>query len=164
MTSTTPNQTTETSTPTELLEGVQILIDRMEHFPQDFFQDPQRSQIFNPTTPRFYHIAQSLESLLHGDGGPDPFVHLTSEEKAALLVAYRKMRRQAFTANIIALTFDREEKATSGFARAQAKAEGANVAYYGSSGESLINPWDDGTHTSNLGDRLRAAISKQHER
>lgn len=92
-----------------MLEGVQILIDRMEHSPQDFIYDPS-SRAYGGHTPRFYNIAQGLDSILAEDGGRDPFMHLTAEEKAALLVAYRKMMRQAFTATIIALTFDREER------------------------------------------------------
>lgn len=92
-----------------MLEGVQILIDRMEHFPQDFIYDPN-SRGYGGHTPRFYSITQGLESVVQGHSGQDPFTHLTAEEKAALLVAYRKMTRQAFTANIIAQTFDREEK------------------------------------------------------
>lgn len=107
MTSETQNQTTNSSTPTELLEGVQILIDRMEAYPQDFIytgEDARRG-----TTPRFHHIASGLDSILHGVEARDQFIHLTTEEKAALLVAYRKMMRQAFTAQVIATTFDRDE-------------------------------------------------------
>lgn len=153
-----------------MLEGVQILIDRMEHFPQDFIYDPS-SRAYGGHTPRFYNIAQGLESILAGDGGRDPFMHLTAEEKAALLVAYRKMARQAFTANIIAQTFDREEKKDprrvvpkkvgQGFQNAPLKAEGSNVAYYGSNGEPMINPWDERNRTATIGDKLRTAITKQ---
>lgn len=128
-----------------MLEGVQILIDRMEHFPQDFIYDPS-SRAYGGHTPRFYNIAQGLEAVLTVDNGVDPFPHLTAEEKAALLVAYRKMMRQAFTANIIAQTFDREEKedprltvnaplkVSQGFQTATLKGEGRQVLYYQSNG------------------------------
>ncbi len=150
-----------------MLEGVQILIDRMEHFPQDFIYDPS-SRAYGGHTPRFYNIAQGLESILAGDGGRDPFMHLTAEEKAALLVAYRKMARQAFTANIIAQTFDREEKEESrltvnaplkvgqGFQNAPLKAEGRQVLYYNESGlGATISP-----STQKINDQLRLEMQR----
>lgn len=132
---------------------MQILIDRMEHSPQDFIYDPS-SRAYGGHTPRFYNIAQGLDSILAEDGGRDPFMHLTAEEKAALLVAYRKMMRQAFTATIIALTFDREEKEEprltvtaplkvgQGFQTAPLKAEGRQVLYYQSNGAEVARQQD----------------------
>lgn len=148
-----------------MLEGVQILIDRMEHFPQDFIYDPS-SRAYGGHTPRFYNIAQGLESILAGDGGRDPFMHLTAEEKAALLVAYRKMARQAFTANIIAQTFDREEKEdprlmiapqkVGGFQTAQIKGEGRQVLYYNESGlGATTSPL-----TQKINDQLRLEMQR----
>jgi hypothetical protein len=149
-----------------MLEGVQILIDRMEHFPQDFIYDPS-SRAYGGHTPRFYNIAQGLESILAGDGGRDPFMHLTAEEKAALLVAYRKMARQAFTANIIAQTFDREEKEDprlmitpqkvgQGFQNAPLKAEGRQVLYYNESGlGATTSPL-----TQKINDQLRLEMQR----
>lgn len=153
-----------------MLEGVQILIDRMESNPEDFIRQPGY-YAYGDEAPRFMHIADALESVLAGDGGRDPFMHLTSEEKAALLVAYRKMARQAFTANIIAQVFGDEhkhkrvlvtpKKVGQGFQNAPLKAEGSNVAYYGSNGEPMINPWDERNRTATIGDKLRTAITKQ---
>ena len=151
MTSETQNQTTNSSTPTEFLEGVQILIDRMEAYPQDFIYD-QSSRAYGEPTPRFYSVAQSLEGVIQGPPGVDPFPHLTAEEKAALLVAYRKMMRQAFTASVIATTFDTEGKEErkrvvvktkhSGFGQAPVKREGDLVEYYSNNGlHAQINPW-----------------------
>ena len=165
MTSETQNQTTNSSTPTEFLEGVQILIDRMEAYPQDFIYD-QSSRAYGEPTPRFYSVAQSLEGVIQGPPGVDPFPHLTAEEKAALLVAYRKMMRQAFTADVIAKTFDRGEpeekqrrfvvqpkKSTSQvFANAPVKAEGANVAYY-ETDRQRINKGIEAQITHHLGMR-----------
>jgi hypothetical protein len=151
-----------------MLEGVQILIDRMESNPEDFVRQP-RYYTLGDDAPRFMHIADALESVLAGDGGRDPFMHLTAEEKAALLVAYRKMARQAFTANIIAQVFGDEEKRkrvlvtkrqASLTTTAPVKAEGADVGYYAPNGEPMINPWDDRNRTGAIGDKLRAAISK----
>lgn len=169
MTSTTPTQTTETSTPTELLEGVQILIDRMESSPQDFIRTSPPSYEYESPTPRFAHISGSLEDMLRGkDDRRDFFIHLTAEEKTALLVAYRKMMRQAFTASVIATTFDTEGKEerkrvvvkpkASGFSNAPVKMAGAPVEYYADNGlpatdrqlinheirkqiDRQINPW-----------------------
>ncbi len=150
-----------------MLEGVQILIDRMEHFPQDFIYDPS-SRAYGGHTPRFYSITQGLESVVQGHGGQDPFIHLTAEEKAALLVAYRKMARQAFTANIIAQTFDREEKEESrltvnaplkvgqGFQNAPLKAEGRQVLYYNESGLGATTcPF-----TQKINDQLRLEMQR----
>jgi hypothetical protein len=92
-----------------MLEGVQILIDRMESNPEDFVRQP-RYYTHGDEAPRFMHIADALESILAGGGGRDPFMHLTAEEKAALLVAYRKMMRQAFTATVIAKLFEQKEE------------------------------------------------------
>jgi hypothetical protein len=137
-----------------MLEGVQILIDRMESNPEDFMRQP-RYYTHGEETPRFMHIADALESILAGDGGRDPFMHLTAEEKAALLVAYRKTARQAFTANVIAQVFGDEEKRKrvlvtpkkvgQGFQTAPIKGEGADITMY--------------THPIN--EHLRNAISKQ---
>lgn len=137
-----------------MLEGVQILIDRMESNPEDFIRQPGY-YTYGDDAPRFMHISDYLESILAGDGGRDPFMHLTAEEKAALLVAYRKMARQAFTANIIAQVFGEAEKRKrvvvtpkkvgQGFQNAPLKAEGADIAMY--------------THPIN--EHLRNAISKQ---
>lgn len=135
MTSETQNQTTENST--ELLEGVRILIDRMESTPEDFIYDNDRTLHLTQYTPKFHHIAQKLDTILSGATDYNIFSHLTAEEKTALLVAYRKMMRQHFTAHVIARTFAEKEapesngkqvKAKQYFGTAVAKQEGAMVA------------------------------------
>lgn len=153
-----------------MLEGVQILIDRMESNPEDFVRQPGY-YTYGDAAPRFMHISDSLESILAGEGGRDPFVHLTAEEKAALLVAYRKMMRQAFTANIIAQTFDREEKEDprlmitpqkvgQGFQNAPLKAEGRQVLYYNESGlGATISP-----STQKINDQLRLEMQRMEAR
>jgi len=141
MTSTTPTQTTETSTPTELLEGVQILIERMESNPEDFLRPPTPDFEYDSPSPRFAHITAALDGIVRGiEDGRDPFIHLTSDEKVALLVAYRKMMRQAFTASVISQVFDPETKPQvrvtaktavlgAGYGKAIVKAEGALVSH-----------------------------------
>lgn len=147
MTSETQNQTTSSSTP--LLEGVQILIDRMEAAPQDFIYATDTLQVQH--TPKFYHIASKLDSILSGADEYNILSHLTAEEKTALLVAYRKMMRQHFTASVIAQLFEPKEEPeskakqvkistragaiTGGFGSAVIKAEGAQIE----SDRSLIN-------------------------
>jgi len=131
---------------------VQILIDRMESNPEDFVRSGDYT--YNEELPRFVHIGDALEEVLRGHEANTSFLHLTSEEKAALLVAYRNMMRQAFTAGVIAQVFGEAEKRKrvlvtpkkvgQGFQTAPLKAEGADVAYYGS-----------------IGDKLRTAITKQ---
>lgn len=129
-----------------MLEGVRILIDRMESSPEDFVVDPHSMHL--QTTPKFHFVARALEEALYGEANPTAFIHLTAEERTALLIAYRKMMRQAFTAQVIARTFEdkAEEEApkllvgTPGrLASAIAKAPGAPVAYYGSNGASITD-------------------------
>lgn len=154
MTSETPSQTTESSTPMELLEGVRILIDRMESNPEDFIRPAVAPNFeYEQPTPKFAHISGSLEDMLRGkEDRRDYCIHLTAEEKTALLVAYRKMMRQAFTASVIATTFDTEGKEErkrvvvktkhSGFGQAPVKREGDLVEYYSNNGlHAQINPW-----------------------
>ncbi len=154
MTSETQSQTTSSSTP--LLEGVQILIDRMESSPEDFIRAPGAYDVrFDSPSPKFAHIASALEAIIQGQDpdGRDRFGHLTAEEKTALLVAYRKMMRQAFTAGVIAQLFEPKEEPeyaqkakqvkvstrggtiSGGFGSAVIKAEGAQIE----SDRSLIN-------------------------
>ena len=145
MTSTTPTQTTETSTPTELLEGVQILIERMESNPEDFLRPPTPDFEYDSPSPRFAHITAALDGIVRGiEDGRDPFIHLTSDEKVSLLVAYRKMMRQAFTASVISQVFNPETTPKpspkvrvtaktaalgAGYGKAIVKAEGALVSH-----------------------------------
>ena len=144
-----------------MLEGVRILIDRMESHPEEFVYDTTTQHLH---TPKFYHITDQINRILQGNTEYNLFSHLTAEEKTALLVAFRKMMRQAFTAQVIATTFSRGEEeegrevmrmSSSGalgvgqkatgligtpLGNAVYKAEGANIAYYGSNGAE-INPW-----------------------
>lgn len=87
-----------------MLEGVRMLIERMESHPEDFVYLGNRDR----DAPKFQHISSALDRVLTGGdlARGDPFVHLTAEEKTALLLAYRKMQRQAFTAGVIATLFD----------------------------------------------------------
>lgn len=145
MTSEAQNLTTNNSTTTtdEFLDGVRMLLDRMEACPQDFLGEDYA----NMTQPRFAYICRGLENMLKGNEPPTWAAHLTKEEKTALLLAHRKMMRQAFTAQVIAQTFDTEpikETLTvksadrysfgatdpRGFGAATAKREGARVAPY----------------------------------
>lgn len=137
-----------------MLEGVRILIDRMESSPEDFVYDTNNVHV--QRTPKFYYITDQLNQILEGGTKYNMFSHLTSEEKTALIVAFRKMMRQAFTAQVIARTFEdkAEEEApkllvgTPGrLVSAIAKAPGGPVAFYGAeavetkSAYAQINPW-----------------------
>lgn len=139
-----------------MLEGVRILIARMESNPEEFVYDTTQHLY----TPKFFHVTEQMNRILQGSTEYNMFSHLTAEEKTALLVAFRKMMRQAFTAQVIATTFSRGEeeegrevmrmsssgalgvgqKANGLIGKAQPKMEGANIAYYGSNGAE-INPW-----------------------
>lgn len=138
-----------------MLEGVRILIDRMESHPEEFVYDTTTQHL---NTPKFFHVTEQMNRILQGSTEYNMFSHLTAEEKTALLVAFRKMMRQAFTAQVIATTFSRgEEEEPKGhlqvktayrqgltanglIGKAQPKMEGANIAYYGANGAE-INPW-----------------------
>ena len=124
-----------------MLEGVRILIERMESAPEDFLRPPTPDFEYDSSSPRFAHITAALDGIVRGiEDGRDPFIHLTSDEKVALLVAYRKMMRQAFTASVISQVFNPEAKpqvrvtaksATlgAGYGKAIVKAEGALVSH-----------------------------------
>ena len=138
-----------------MLEGVRILIDRMESSPEEFVVDPHSMHL--QTTPKFHFVARALEEALYGEANPTAFIHLTAEERTALLIAYRKMMRQAFTAQVIARTFaekdenDTRDKVYSvpmgSYGKAVAKHPGAPVAYFGAEAVeskttyAQINPW-----------------------
>jgi len=90
---------------------VRILIDRMESNPEDFLRPPTPDFEYDSPSPRFAHITAALDGIVRGiEDGRDPFIHLTSDEKVSLLVAYRKMMRQAFTASVISQVFNPEAK------------------------------------------------------
>lgn len=144
-----------------MLEGVRILIDRMESSPEDFVRAPGTYNVgLDYPSPKFHHIASALEAIIQGQDpdGRDRFAHLTAEEKTALLVAYRKMMRQAFTASVIAQLFEPKEEPeskakqvkistragaiTGGFGSAVAKAEGSRIddyTSYTSNGHSMTD-------------------------
>ena len=120
-----------------------MLIERMEACPQDFLDEDHTRM----TQPRFAYVCRGLENMLKGNEPPTWAMHLTKEEKTALLLAHRKMMRQVFTAQVIAQTFDTEpikETLTyksserygfgatdpRGFGMAAAKQEGARVSPY----------------------------------
>jgi hypothetical protein len=137
-----------------MLEGVRILIDRMESSPEDFVYDTNHLHV--QRTPKFYYITEAINQILEGGTKYNMFSHLTSEEKTALIVAFRKMMRQAFTAQVIARTFeDKVEEAPQLmvtapmgiYGKAVAKHPGAPVAYFGAeavetkTAYAQINPW-----------------------
>jgi hypothetical protein len=91
-----------------MLEGVQIIIARMESHPQDFIYDSHKLSI--QPTPKFHYLVSLLDGVLSGDTKHTMLTHLTAEEKTALLVAYRKMMRQHFTAAVLARIFEAPEE------------------------------------------------------
>jgi len=110
MTSETQNQTTENST--ELLDGVKILIARMGTHPEDFVPNLFGDMV--QKTPKFYAVAQGLSGVVLRGDLSELFTHLTAEEKTALVVAYRAMMRQAFTAGVIARLFEEKQDEDEG--------------------------------------------------
>ena len=119
----------------------------MESNPEDFIRATPPSFEYESPTPRFAHVSGALDNMLQGkDDRRDLFIHLTAEEKTALVVAYRKMMRQAFTASVIATTFDTEGKEERKRVVVKTKASGfANAPeYYADNGlpatdQQLIN-------------------------
>ena len=135
----------------------------MESSPEDFIRAPGAYDVrFDSPSPKFAHIASALEAIIQGQDpdGRDRFGHLTAEEKTALLVAYRKMMRQAFTAGVIAQLFEPKEEPeyaqkakqvkvstrggtiSGGFGSAVAKAEGSRIddyTSYTSNGHSMTD-------------------------
>jgi len=91
--------------------AVQILIQRMQTHPEDFFMPPdhnmQRGAIRAYTdTPKFRHIAVQIERHIIGakdrdESSADPLWHLTAAEREALRVAFTEARRVRFDAEVI---------------------------------------------------------------
>lgn len=132
-----------------MLEGVRILIERMESAPEDFLRPPTPDFEYDSPSPRFAHITAALDGIVRGiEDGRDPFIHLTSDEKVALLVAYRKMMRQAFTASVISQVFNPETKV-----RITAKTAALGVGY----GKAIVKA--EGT-VVNRGGELRAKLEE----
>lgn len=147
MTSETQSQTTNNST--ELLDGVKILVERMETHPEDFIYQEEG---IGARMPRFWHITDALGNVIYGkEDTPGALIHLTSEEKTALIVAYRKMMRQHFTSSVISKLYAAQEEVETpnvtiktrgrypaGTWGAVAKQEGAQVNYYDSENGPII--------------------------
>lgn len=91
--------------------AVQILIQRMQTHPEDFFMPPdhnmQRGAIRAYTdTPKFRHIAVQIERHIIGakdrdESSADSLWHLTAAEREALRVAYTEARRVQFDAEVV---------------------------------------------------------------
>lgn len=130
---------------------MRILIDRMESNPEDFLRPPTPDFEYDSPSPRFAHITAALDGIVRGiEDGRDPFIHLTSDEKVALLVAYRKMMRQAFTAGVISQVFNPETKPQ---VRVTAKTAALGVGY----GKAIVKA--EGT-VVNRGGELRAKLEE----
>jgi hypothetical protein len=137
----------------------------MESAPEDFLRPLTPDFEYESPTPRFSHIAATLEGIVQGnESGRDPFIHLTSDEKVALLVAYRKMMRQAFTASVISQVFNPETKPQArvtaktaalgaGYGNAVLKSEGSRVEYFTSNGLAASPISDEGR-------KLRAKLAE----
>lgn len=122
-----------------MLEGVRILIDRMETCPEEFVYDI-RTKAHVQKTPKFFYITEAINAMLEGGVKYNMFSHLTAEEKTALIVAFRKMMRQAFTAQVIAQAFeDKAEEEAQVAMNTIAKAPRAPVSYLGSHGTSITD-------------------------
>ena len=134
-----------------MLDGVKILVERMETHPEDFIYQEEG---IGARSPRFWHISEALGGVLTGveSHRSHTLIHLTSEEKTALLLAYRKMVRAHFTADVIRRVYeDRAEAETpnvvikakgryalGSFGQAHAKQEGDKVSYYDSENGPII--------------------------
>lgn len=91
--------------------AVQILIQRMQTHPEDFFMPPDHSMQrgafrANADTPKFRHIAVQIERHIIGakdrdESSADPLWHLTAAEREALRVAFTEARRVQFDAEVI---------------------------------------------------------------
>ena len=82
-----------------MMQSVQVIIERLKTNPEDFFGDADsRGRI-----PRFRNILDKLDDLLvdkHDAGHIHRLWFLESEEKAALIEAYKEARRARFEAQV----------------------------------------------------------------
>jgi hypothetical protein len=97
----------------EFCAGVRILIERMQTNPEDFAEDDMDLATMRRTRMhKFGRIAKMLEALVTGRRREDVLVdwaewhYLTKEEQAALIEAFKKMRRVEFDKRIMERVFD----------------------------------------------------------
>jgi len=74
----------------EICEGVQMLLDRMEHNPEDFEYEG-----------KLYGYRNTMEEVLNAPPAHQPLWFLNETEKKALSDGYREMHKQIFTAKVI---------------------------------------------------------------
>lgn len=93
-------------------QAVQILIDRMQTHPEDFFGPMEalnQSKVLRmqrESTPKFRGLAVQIERHIIGakdrdESSADPLWHLTAEERNALRTAFTAARRARFDAEVI---------------------------------------------------------------
>jgi hypothetical protein len=97
----------------EFCAGVRILIERMQTNPEDFAEDDMDLATMRRTRMhKFGRIAKMLEALVTGRRREDVLVdwaewhYLTKEEQAALIDAFKNMRRVEFDKRIMERVFD----------------------------------------------------------
>jgi len=74
----------------EICEGVQMLLDRMKHNPEDFEYEG-----------KLYGYRNTMEEVLNAPPAHQPLWFLNDTEKKALSDGYRDMHKQMFTAKVI---------------------------------------------------------------
>lgn len=97
----------------EFCAGVKILIERMETNPEDFGEDDYDfASMRKIRETRFGQLAKMFDKLLTGKDKAQvlenwaEWHYLSKEEQAALLEAYKKMRRTQFDERIMKRVFD----------------------------------------------------------
>lgn len=89
----------------ELLEGVQILLDRMKTNPEEFEDDYDYSRMESRNNPRFLHFAKCMEEVFRNPESTKwpEWAVLTVHERDVLMAAYINLRRQQFNKKVFDL-------------------------------------------------------------
>jgi len=96
----------------EMMQSVQVIIERLKSNPEDFFGEISDRQGLGLPRPKFYDITDKIDNLLTDPqaGHVHRLWYLEPEEKAALLAAYKEARRARFEARTFHQLLTRQEK------------------------------------------------------
>jgi hypothetical protein len=85
-----------------MMQSVQVIIERLKSHPEEFFGEISDRQGLGMPRPKFNVIKEKLDNLLteNQDGQVHRLWYLESEEKDALIAAYKEARRARFEAKV----------------------------------------------------------------
>jgi hypothetical protein len=95
-----------------MMQSVQVIIERLKSHPEEFFGEISDRQGLGMPRPKFNVIKEKLDNLLteNQDGQVHRLWYLESEEKDALIAAYKEARRARFEAKVFHTLLAKQEE------------------------------------------------------